>query len=647
MIDSGILGEPGCAPDFTHEEVAAAGDHTLAEIRGAGSRGAAVALMQDGVRALVVRLFAEGRVHGVLCLGGAEGALLGAAAMQALPVGVPKLLVSPSASGRRTFAAFVGESDVCVMHSVVDILGLNGISRPIFDNAAAAMAGMVHDAGSALGTLGEHCVGVTMLGQTTPGVMRLRESLVRAGHEPVIFHANGVGGPAMEHLCEEGALQGVVDYTLSELANSLMDGIHATGPERLTVAGRCGLPQVVVPGCVDFFNQGPRDTVPEQYRSRKSYFHNPVATLVRLERDEEVALGALVAERLNGVGRTRSTSSRRCAASRWPTPRAATCGTRSPTARSWTRCRRTCARTSRSRPSTRTSTTTTSPMSSPPATWRWCRNMSERPVSNCLLDLAPPDIAYFQERSDIVLVPIGSCEQHGAHLPLGTDTITALEVSRRAAAKADVPYTAPLWIGYSPQHMRETSSGVGTITVRASTLNAVLYDILRSLIHHGWNKLILVNGHGSNTKVLDPLLRRIKYETGALVALYKPYAERYIGILEGLLENPPEETPGWHASELETSQVLAHNASLVRMDRAADDRAQAPDMAAGLVPEERRRARRAVRGLPVLHVPDGPRRVLAHGRDRQPDAGDGREGRGGARALLGPSRAGDRRVPRR
>ena len=118
---------------------------------------------------------------------------------------------------------------------------------------------------------------------------------------------------------------------------------------------------------------------------------------------------------------------------------------------------------------------------------------------------------------------------------------------------------------------------MGTITLRAETLNAVLYDILRSLIHHGWNKLILVNGHGSNVKVLDPLLRRIKYETGALVALYKPYAERYIGILEGLLDNPPEETPGWHASELETSQVMAHDARMVHMDRAADDRAQAPE----------------------------------------------------------------------
>src|ERR1700754_20393 len=301
VIDSGILGNPGCEPDITHEEVAAAGGHTLADVQAAGSRGAAVVLMKDGVRAVVTQLFAEGTIHGVLCLGGAEGALLGAAAMHALPVGVPKLIVSPSASGRRSFGAFVGESDVLVMHSVIDILGLNGISRSIFDNAAAAVAGMVRDAGQPLGALGEHCVGITMLGQTTPGVMRLRSALVRAGHEPVIFHANGVGGPAMEHLCEAGALQGVVDFTLSELANSLKDGIHTTPPDRLTVAGRLGLPQVVVPGCVDFFNQGARDTVPAEYLARKTYFHNPVATLVRLTAEEERELGEIVAERLNGA----------------------------------------------------------------------------------------------------------------------------------------------------------------------------------------------------------------------------------------------------------------------------------------------------------------------------------------------------------
>ena len=300
VVDSGILGEAeGCVADVPREAVARAGGHELATVRAAGSRGAAVALMLEGVRATCVRLYSEGRVHGVLCLGGAEGALLGAAAMHALPVGIPKVIVSPSASGRRSFGPFVGEGDVTVMHSVIDILGLNEISRAIFDNAAAAVAGMVRDAGRPIGRLGERCVGITMLGQTTPGVMRVREVLLAAGREPVIFHANGVGGPAMEHLVEAGALGGVIDYTLSELANSLLDGIHATGPERLRVAGRHGIPQVVVPGCVDFFNEGPLELLPERYRGRKTYFHNPVATLVRLSREEETALGAMVAERLN------------------------------------------------------------------------------------------------------------------------------------------------------------------------------------------------------------------------------------------------------------------------------------------------------------------------------------------------------------
>ena len=299
VIDSGILGEPGCSADVTREEVAKAGGHELDEVRGAGSRGAAVELMLEGVRATCLRLYADGRIRGVLCLGGAEGALLGAAAVHALPVGVPKLIVSPSASGRRSFAPFVGEADVTVMHSVIDILGLNEIARAIFDNAAAAIAGMVREAGRPVTDLGERCVGITMLGQTTPGVMRVRELLLRAGHEPVIFHANGVGGPAMEHLIDAGALGGVIDYTLSELANSLLDGIHATGPDRLRVAGRRGLSQVVVPGCVDFFNQGPRDELPDRYRTRKTYFHNPVATLVRLSSEEGIELGRMVAERLN------------------------------------------------------------------------------------------------------------------------------------------------------------------------------------------------------------------------------------------------------------------------------------------------------------------------------------------------------------
>ena len=302
VIDTGILGEPsGCEPDIPHAEVAAAAGDDLAGVREAGSRGAAVERMLAGVRAVCLRLYAEGRLDGALCLGGAEGGLMGAAAMHALPVGVPKLIVTPSASGRREFAPFMGETDTVVMHSVVDILGLHPISRAIFDNAAAAVVGMARDGGGAVGDLGERTVGVTMLGQTTPGVMVLRERLLEAGHAPVIFHANGVGGPAMEKLAAVGALAGIVDYTLSELANSLMDGVHATGPDRLRVAGRRGLPQVVVPGCCDFFNQGAPHTLPERFRGRKSYYHNPVATLVRLSVQEGVELGELIAERLAGA----------------------------------------------------------------------------------------------------------------------------------------------------------------------------------------------------------------------------------------------------------------------------------------------------------------------------------------------------------
>jgi uncharacterized protein (UPF0261 family) len=302
VIDSGILGEAvGCVPDVSRREVAREGGHDLDAIRAAGSRGAAVERMLEGVRAVATRLWREGRLEGVLSLGGAEGALLGAAAMHALPVGVPKVLVTPSASGRRPFGPFVGESDVLVMHSVVDILGLNPISRAVFDNAAAAVVGMARDAGGAVADLGGRTVGITMLGHTTPAVMRIREALLEAGHDPVVFHANGVGGPAMEKLVAAGALEGVIDYTLSELANTIRDGLHATGPERLTVAGEHGLPQVVVPGCADFFNQGAPSTLPPEYASRKRYYHNPVATLVRLEADEMAELGRLVAERLSGA----------------------------------------------------------------------------------------------------------------------------------------------------------------------------------------------------------------------------------------------------------------------------------------------------------------------------------------------------------
>lgn len=196
--------------------------------------------------------------------------------------------------------------------------------------------------------------------------------------------------------------------------------------------------------------------------------------------------------------------------------------------------------------------------------------------SRSLLDLGPPDIRAHLEHDDSVLIPIGSCEMHGDHLPLGTDIYNATEVCRRAAELADALYAPPIWSGYSPQHLRGAERGMGTITLRGATLNALIYDVARSLVHHGFNRLIFVNGHTSNVKVVDPVMRKLRYETGALIAMFKPYGERHLGLIEDLMENPPEETSGWHASEQETSIMMAYNADNVRMDRAVDAKAQAP-----------------------------------------------------------------------
>lgn len=297
IIDSGIINEPTVVADIPRESVARASGRTLGEIQSSGSRGSAVELMQEGLRVLGRELFSTGRIDAALCIGGAEGAQLGAAFMHVLPVGVPKIIVSPSASGRRQFYPFVGSADVMVMHSVIDILGLNAVSRSVFGNAAAAIVGMCR--WGAAPPHGERpSIGITMLGQTTPGASVVAHLLEGAGYETMIFHANGVGGPAMDGLAREGALAGVIDFTLSELANSLFDGIHATSEDRIRGAVDAGIPLLVVPGSADFFNQGPLDSLRPEYRARKHYKHNPVATLVRVEADEMETLGRQLGERL-------------------------------------------------------------------------------------------------------------------------------------------------------------------------------------------------------------------------------------------------------------------------------------------------------------------------------------------------------------
>lgn len=192
-------------------------------------------------------------------------------------------------------------------------------------------------------------------------------------------------------------------------------------------------------------------------------------------------------------------------------------------------------------------------------------------------DISFVDVQEYLKEKDTILVPMASFEQHGPHLPILTDTITAIEISCRVSEMIAVLHTPPIWMGYSPQHMHKPGMGRGTITIRSSVLLNLINDVARSLIHHGFNRIIFINGHGSNVKVIDPVLRKLRYETGALISFVKPYMENYVGILEGLMENPLDETPGWHSSELETSQDLAWNEKYVRMDRADFTRAHIPE----------------------------------------------------------------------
>jgi uncharacterized protein (UPF0261 family) len=303
VLDSGILGEAiGIEPDFSRRAVAEAAGATIDALRQAGTRGAAVEQMLIGVRRIALDEHRQGRVDAVVALGGAEGTVLAAAAMTHLPVGVPKLIVSPIASGRRSFGPFVGTRDVTVMHSVVDILGLNSVSIPVFENAAAAVSGMAHANArrrSAPAPPRPNQIAATMLGNTTRPLMQIKDRLAERRLDLVIFHANGTGGRAMEELVAQRQFAGVLDYTVSEIIGEIAGGFHRGGPDRMTAAGRAGLPQIVVPGCVDFIVFGPRHDVPDALRERPSYYHNPEFTLVRASREEQLAAAEAIARALN------------------------------------------------------------------------------------------------------------------------------------------------------------------------------------------------------------------------------------------------------------------------------------------------------------------------------------------------------------
>ena len=298
LVDAGVLGRPLVAPDVAREEVAQAGGVNLADLVAARDRGKAIEAMAGGLGAVVRRLYEEGKLDAILALGGGGGSALIAAAMHQLPIVTPKLLVSTMVGGdARGFADVTG---ITVMHAIVDIAGLNRISERVFSQAAAAAAAMARASAAArTAPADKPLLGATMFGVTTPCVTVARERLESLGYEVLVFHATGTGGKTLEQLVREGAIAGVLDVTTTELADDLVGGVLSSGPDRLTAAGELALPQVVSLGALDMVNFGPIDTIPERFKDRRLYRHNPAVTLMRTTPAECAELGKRIADKLN------------------------------------------------------------------------------------------------------------------------------------------------------------------------------------------------------------------------------------------------------------------------------------------------------------------------------------------------------------
>ncbi len=302
VLDAGVVGPPAFAPDVPREQVFAAAGTTLAAMQKAGDRGRAVEAAARGVVKVVLELAARGQVEGVLGLGGSAGTTIASAAMRALPFGVPKVMVSTLASGQ--VKPYVGVRDILMMHSVVDISGLNRISRTVLTNAARALIGMVRpdpDPAPAAPETSRGLLAATMFGVTTPCVEAARKLLEGHGYEVLVFHATGTGGQTMESFIADGLVQGVLDVTTTELADDLVGGVLSAGRDRLTAAALRGVPQVISVGALDMVNFGPPETVPEQFRGRRFYAHNPTVTLMRTTPEENDRLGKEIAEKASAA----------------------------------------------------------------------------------------------------------------------------------------------------------------------------------------------------------------------------------------------------------------------------------------------------------------------------------------------------------
>jgi uncharacterized protein (UPF0261 family) len=294
-LDAGVLQPSPEYVDISNEKVAAAGGRPLHELVSRRDRGQAVAVMAQGAAKITRELFDKGEISGVISLGGGSGTVIGTSAMRTLPVGVPKVMVSSMASGN--MRPYVGISDITMMYSVVDISGLNRISRRILRNAALALCGMA-EAREEKVSVERPLIATTMFGVTTPCVSEAKRILEEKGYEVLVFHANGPGGMAMEQLIGEGQIQAVLDITTTELPDELCGGKGSAGPHRLEKAGEMGIPQVVVPGAMDMVNYFP-DAIPPQFRNRLLHVHNPATTLMRTNEEENRLLAEIMARKLS------------------------------------------------------------------------------------------------------------------------------------------------------------------------------------------------------------------------------------------------------------------------------------------------------------------------------------------------------------
>lgn len=296
VVDFGVMGEPGFKPDINREEVAKKGGHQISEFADGQHKDEAMKTMSIGLKKIVSQLYEDGKLDGIIGMGGSGGTSIATTAMRALPVGVPKVMVSTMGGG--DISPFAGTKDITFMPSIVDVSGINSISSTIYANGAGAIAGMVKvekpDTGAE-----KPLITASMFGNTTTAVDHARGILESKGYEVLVFHATGTGGKTMEGLIKDGYITACFDITTTELADEVCGGILSAGPDRLKAAAHKGIPAIIVPGCVDMANFGGIETVPEKYKNRNLYQWNPNVTLLRTNIEENKKIGEMIAKAAN------------------------------------------------------------------------------------------------------------------------------------------------------------------------------------------------------------------------------------------------------------------------------------------------------------------------------------------------------------